>query len=287
MPVEQIEERPGLPELVLTQGNSRLRLSLQGAHITELALDGEDLLWMSRCANFVEGAAIRGGIPICWPWFGASPDNREWPQHGFARTHPFRLVSQTSTAQYTGVVLALEAPAVMDAWRDVASLEVEVRLSDHLWMELRTTNTSGRDILVGAGLHSYFSVADCGEVSIPGLTGLTYLDKPSGFSRQTQREPLHIDGEVDRVYLNPPRSVELIDGGPARRVQIDSWGNTDLVLWNPGAAVAAAMADFDDHGYERMLCIEPAIALDNRVRLSPAACHTLGQTIRACRSPRP
>ena len=287
MPVEQVEARRGLPELVLTHGDARLRLSLQGAHITELVLDGEDLLWMSESANFAEGAAIRGGVPLCWPWFGASPDNAAWPQHGFARTGCFRLLSHTSGAQHTGVVLALEESQAIDEWRGIAGLEVEIRLSDHLWMEMRTTNNTDHDILLGAGLHSYFAVSDRARIDLAAVTGLAYLDKPSGFTRHTQVEPLAIEGEIDRVYLNPPRSVELVDAALARRVVIDAWGNTDLVLWNPGPAVAAAMADFDNDGYERMVCVEPAIALGNRVRLGPAGRHALGQTIRACRSPNP
>ena len=270
---------------MLTHDSARLRLSLQGAHITELALDGEDLLWMSQSAKFAEGAAIRGGIPLCWPWFGASPDNGAWPQHGFARTGRFRLRSQTSEAQHTAVVLSLEDLWGIDGWRGAASLEVEIRLSDHLWMEMRTTNTSDRDLLIGAGLHSYFAVSHRSQITLPAVTGLAYLDKPSGFARNTQVEPLTIDGEVDRVYLNPPPGAELVDDGFGRRVVIEAWGNTDLVVWNPGPAVAAAMADFDSDGFERMLCIEPAIALDNRIRLGPGERHALGQTIRAWRSP--
>lgn len=280
MPIEMLTHRPQLPELELSHGNARLRLSLQGAHITQYTIDDDDLLWVSESAKFEAGAAIRGGIPLCWPWFGASLDDSDWPQHGFARTGKFSLVSQSTDDHGSSVVLELDMSGAVPAWRHAARLEVEIRLSDHLWMELRTINISGESILVGAGLHSYFSVASSRNVVIPALTGLSYLDKPTGYTRQFQREPLMVEGEIDRVFLEAPKGVVLEDPGKARNIEIDAWGNTDLVVWNPGASVASAMADFDDEGYERMICIEPAIALDRRFRLGPGETLAVGQTIR-------
>lgn len=284
MTIEAVEGHAGLPELLLTHGESHLRLSLQGAHITEYSVAGDELLWVSQSATFAPGAAIRGGIPLCWPWFGASPDDAAWPQHGFARTAAFRLESQTSSAEGSAVVLTMEDSARILPWQAAASLQVEIRLSDHLWMELRTTNASDRELRLGAGLHSYFAVSDCHTIQIPSVTGLDYLDKPSGFARKTQTDALVIDGEVDRVYVHPPRRAELVDAARSRRVMIDAWGNTDLVVWNPGATVATSMADFDDEGYRKMVCIEPAIALDNRIRLRPGECHAIGQAISVCPS---
>lgn len=253
---------------------------MQGAHITQYVIDDNDLLWVSKSAKFAKGSAIRGGIPLCWPWFGASLDNPDWPQHGFARTGTFRLVSQATDDHGASVVLELDTSSAVPAWRHAAHLEVEIRLSDHLWMELRTSNTSDQSVMVGAGLHSYFSVASSRDVKIPALTGRAYLDKPRGYVRQLQRDPLIVEGEIDRVYVDAPQGVALEDPGNGRRIMIDAWGNTDLVVWNPGSSVATAMADFDDDGYERMVCIEPAIALDRRFRLDPGDTLALGQTIR-------
>jgi glucose-6-phosphate 1-epimerase len=279
MTVNEVTHRAGLPELLLDNGHSRVRIALQGAHITEYTVNNDNLLWVSQSARYENGKAIRGGIPLCWPWFGASPDEADWPQHGFARTSRFRLVSQQSDEQETAVILALDEASSIPGWQN-ASLEVEIRLSDRLWMELRTTNLSDDDLLVGAGLHSYFYVADASAISVPAVTGLAYLDKPAGFAHRTQETPLRIEGEVDRVYLQPPPSVKLID--PARQgdITIDAWGNTDLVVWNPGPTVAASMGDFDDHGYKNMVCIEPALALGNRRHLAPGERLALGQTIR-------
>jgi D-hexose-6-phosphate mutarotase len=283
VPIEETENRAGLPELLLEHGQSRVRLSLQGAHVTEYSVNNENLLWVSQSARYAPGIAIRGGIPLCWPWFGASLDNADWPQHGFARTSRFRRVGERSDAQGMSVTLALdEAPAIAD-WQGAASLEVEIRLSDQLWMELRTVNLSDHDLPVGVGLHSYFRISDSHTVSVPALTGLAYLDKPAGFAHRTQDTALHIEGEVDRVYLQAPRTVELIDPARQGAVIIEAWGNTDLVVWNPGPTVAASLGDFDDDGYRQMICIEPALALGNRQRLAPGESIAVGQRIRWAR----
>jgi len=285
MPVELIEARPGLPELILVHRDSRVRLSLQGAHVTEYLANGENLLWLSRSARFSPGVPVRGGIPVCWPWFGASPDDASWPQHGFARTSRFRLGSRESDTQHTAVTLVLDEAPAIPRWRGAASMEIEIRLGDHLWIELRTRNLTDRDLLVGAGLHSYFSVSDVRSVSIPALTDLEYLDKPSGFARKTQATPLRIHGEIDRVYLQPPRTIALFDPHRRGSVVIEAWGHEDIVVWNPGPAIAKSMADFDDEGYRNMVCIEPALALGNRRCLAPGAGLAMGQTIQWVQHP--
>jgi len=265
---------------VLQYGTARLRLSLQGAHITEYAPLGDDnLLWISQSARFQQGTAIRGGIPLCWPWFGNHPDRPDRPQHGFARNSRFRIISERDDAQMSAVLLALDTTPEFSEWRSAASLEVEIRLSDTLWMEVRTTNTSDGSLWVGAGLHSYFKVSDCHEITIPALTGLDYLDKTQGFARSRQLEPMRISGEVDRVYLAALPRLELMDPHRPSHVAIDAWGHTDLVIWNPGPVTAAGMSDFDDLGFRNMVCIEPALALNNRKRLAAGDNLVIGQTL--------
>ncbi|NQY32057.1 MAG: hypothetical protein HRT56_02655, partial [Coraliomargarita sp.] len=157
MTVSLEEGTSGLTTLRLAFGAEQLTLSLQGAHITSYVSRGQEVLWLSQKALFQRGKAIRGGIPLCWPWFGASQDDPSWPQHGFARNSQFKLIDQQVTTEHTAVRLALENDTAIDEWRDTMALEVEIRLSDSLWMELRSTNLTDRDRLLGAGLHSYFS----------------------------------------------------------------------------------------------------------------------------------
>ena len=122
-------------------------------------------------------------------------------------------------------------------------------------------------------------MSECQAISIPEVQGLNYLDKVENYARKPQAAPVSIVGEVDRVYLDPPPAVSFEDPQRPGTIAINAWGNTDLVVWNPGPAVAAAMADFDDEGYRSMVCIEPAIALDNRRLLAPQESFSVGQTI--------
>jgi D-hexose-6-phosphate mutarotase len=265
--------------VVLTHGTSRIQIYLQGGQVTSFQVAGDELLWMSDSARFEPGAAIRGGIPLCWPWFGESLDNAEWPKHGFARVSKFELISHEETPEIASVTLRLDSGAGIEGWGSNMQLDVDIRLSDHLWMEMRTTNHSDKSQLIGAALHSYFRVSCIENVAIPSVTGLDYLDKTAGYTQQVQSEALVVTGEIDRVYNNPLHSAELVDSGLERRVAIEAWGNTDMVVWNPGPYVAASMADFDDEGYREMICIEPAMALENRVSLAPGETHVIGQTI--------
>lgn len=272
----------GLVRVDLCHNEAKLELYLQGAHVTSYQPSAKhDVLWMSESAVYAPGKSLRGGIPLCWPWFGPHPDNSSRPQHGYARTADFSVLSTSADAASTTIILALDpATAPFAEWQNRARLEVEIRLSDSLWMEIRTVNCSDSTLTVSNALHSYFSIAGLHGVTLPALTGLSYLDKPQRYKQLEQTEALEISGEVDRVYLAPPAEIELLDATRQSTTSISSWGNNNLVVWNPGAAIAKTMADLDDQGFEQMLCIEPANALEQAVRLKPGECHRLGQEIK-------
>ncbi len=260
---------------------ARLELYLQGAHVTRYQpIASHEVLWMSDTAVYATGKALRGGIPLCWPWFGPHPENPDRPQHGYARTASFTVLSTSADAESTSIILALDpAAAPYPEWQDRARLEVEIRLSDSLWMEMRTFNCSDSTLTVSNALHTYFSISGRDGVALPAVTGLTYLDKPQRYKQLEQTDAIAISGEVDRVYLAPPLEIELLDSARQTNTSISTWGNHNLVVWNPGGANAKTMADFDDRGFEKMLCIEPANALDQSIRVKPGECHRLGQKI--------
>ena len=269
-----------LIEAHLQTNKAAASIYLYGAHICSYKPDGQtEVLWLSNSAKFKPGAAIRGGIPVCWPWFGACTSDAQMPQHGFARTSPFEVISTDANATETRIVLRRTGPSPAPQWDDKLHLEFEVRLSDSLWMELRSVNQGASPVPVGAALHSYFSVTNAAEARIDELTGLEFKDKTQGFARQLQAEELVVSGEVDRVYLHPPARVTLREPGSKPPLAINAWGHTDLVVWNPGPEVAAAMGDFDSDRYASMICIEPANALDNITQLAPGQEHRLGQAI--------
>jgi D-hexose-6-phosphate mutarotase len=271
----------GLPKADLVCNEASAEVFLQGAHISRYRpRPGIDALWLSESAIFQPGKALRGGIPLCWPWFGAATERADRPQHGYARNADFCVISTTCEDDVTAIVLALDpAQATFAEWQNKLQLELEIRLAESLWMEMRSRNLSAEPLILGNALHSYFAIADRGSVSIPALTGLYYRDKPQDYRQRQQSSAIEFDAEVDRVYRDPPATLELIDHARRLVTTIQSWGNNNLVVWNPGAEKARAMADFDDAGYRRMLCIEPANALQQCVTLQPGECQRLGQRI--------
>ena len=271
----------GLARAELCYQEARLELYLQGAHVTRYQpATNHEVLWMSHTAVYATGKALRGGIPLCWPWFGAHPENPDRPQHGYARSSLFSVRSTSADAQSTSIILALDpAAAPYPEWRDRAQLEVEFRLSDSLWMEMRTSNVADSALTLSNAWHTYFSISGRDRVTLPAVTGLTYLDKSQRYRQLVQTDAIVIRGEVDRVYLAPPVEIELLDAARRTSTSISTWGSRNLVVWNPGEANAKTMADFDDRGFEQMLCIEPANALDQSVQVKPGECHRLGQQI--------
>lgn len=261
-------------------GSARARVYFQGAHITSWKPDGNtEVLWLSDNANFSPGKAIRGGIPICWPWFGGYWGEGNLSQHGFARTAEFELIDYEKTEFFARARLRMVSDSPYPEWQNCLALEVEICLSESLQVELITTNISDKTIEVGAALHTYYQVNEVTLVEIPELKGLRFKDKVQGFKIFSQDKKFSVYRETDRVFLNPPNTVHLIEPKINRTLAIESWGNTDLVVWNPWAENAKNMADFDDHGYRNMICVEPANALDNRVFLRPEASFRLGNKI--------
>lgn len=286
--IQLVEGRGGLPEIHIHHGDATLKLCLQGAHITSYKPDGNtELLWLSQAANFAAGQSIRGGIPLCWPWFGQHLINPNESQHGYARTSMFEVVSADSNHLDTRLTLRLN-PEEMARHESRTGLRMEFDIclsgeqsANQLWVEIRTINMDETPASVGAALHTYFQVSDVRSIQVPQVQGLQYKDKTRGFKSFSQSEPLQIRSETDRVYLSPPAEVSLIDPGLDRTLSIQTWGNSDLVIWNPWAENARSMADFDDQGYKSMVCIEPANALTNQVLLKAQQKMALGMSIRA------
>jgi len=275
-----------MPKAELTFNEARLELYLQGAHITRYQpAAGIEVLWMSDSALYQPGKALRGGIPLCWPWFGAHADTPDLPQHGYARTSQFQISSTNADHQATSITLTLDAAqAPWPDWQNRVALEFEIRLSNTLWMEMRSHNLSTSPLILSNALHSYFAISQRQQVTIPAVTGLTYLDKLQNYRSQQQTSAITFDSEVDRVYQAPPARIDFFDQGRNINTSFESWGNNNLVIWNPGEQKARQMNDFDDDGFEQMICIEPANALAHSITLAPGEHHRLGQEIKVNRN---
>ena len=221
-----------------------------------------DLLFVSDKAYYEEGKAIKGGIPVCWPWFGPDPDDQGRPAHGFVRNRQWGVTASESLADgSTRVVLSLvDSDDTREIWPHPFRLDIEITVGDSLRVALLTKNTGDKSVTISQALHSYFQVGDISKVRVLGLDGTDYLDKVDGSARKTQVGPVTIDGEVDRIYTGVTGEQVIEDEALGRKIHITSRGCSTAVVWNPWADIAASMGDLDDGDYRKMICVESANA---------------------------
>ncbi|MBI1370163.1 MAG: D-hexose-6-phosphate mutarotase [Planctomycetes bacterium] len=250
----------------------------QGAHLTHWQPAGrKPVLWMSAKSRFELGAPIRGGIPICWPWFGPHPVNPEKPAHGFLRTMPWRLVDSINLADGS-VRVTYEAQSdemSQQLWPHKFLAELTATIGPTLTVALTVFNTCVKPFESTGALHTYFAVSDVTKVKVHGLDGVEYLDKVDGMKRKTQHGPVTISNETDRVYLNTESECVIEDPGFRRRIRIAKSGSKTTVVWNPWIEKSKKMSDFGDDEYPHMICVETAAAGDESIKLDPGASHRL------------
>ena len=259
----------GLPKLVIRTPQADAEIYLHGAQVTHFQPRGQKpVLFLSGKSSFEPGKPIRGGVPICFPWFGARQDA---PAHGFARLREWELVC----AEPGAVTLQL----VEDDWG--ATFRVSVGAS--LGMELTVKNLCREARQFEAALHTYLAVSDVRQVGITGLAGTTYLNTV-GEPRENVEgtAPIRITAETDRLYLNTISTVTVEDHGWQRRIVIEKAGSHSTVVWNPWIAKAQRMADFGDDEWPGMLCVETCNVKNNAVTLATGAIHTMSAVIRPC-----
>ena len=256
---------------------------LQGAHVASFrTAEHGELLWLSPRAVYAAGKAIRGGVPICFPWFGAHPERKELPAHGFARTRSFELTSSVVQGDQVVAELALSSDAetlALFPHRFAALLRVTVGRELSLAFEVENTGETTFDYELA--LHTYLGVSNVREVVVDGLGGATYTDKVLG-ERGVVQPPgsLRLVGETDRVYASDER-ITVLDTALKRRLVIDKTNSQTSVLWNPWLEKARSMSDMGESSYETMLCVEAANVSPNAIRLGPRERHTTTTIISA------
>jgi glucose-6-phosphate 1-epimerase len=265
--------------LVAADG-ARAVVCLHGAHVTSWVPAGEDgdRLFLSSRSEFRQGTAIRGGVPISFPQFATQGP---LPKHGFARLATWELASvEQDGAAAVALFRLADTEATRAIWPHPFLAELAVRVAGAaISIEFAVTNTGEQPFSFTAALHTYLRVADVREAAVVGLQGTRYRDKTEGETEPEDRErELRVDGEVDRVYLNAPRAVEVRE--PGRTVEVEATGFADVVVWNPGAEVAAKLADMEPEGHLRMLCVEAAAA-GSPVHVAPGARWLGSQTLTA------
>jgi len=253
-------------------------ICLQGAHLLTFRPKSqpEPVVWVSDAARLLPGKSIRGGVPVCWPWFGAHPSESRFPAHGFARTVPWDVIDSGATAGATHITLQLRvSQATRAQWPHDTPLTLRISVGDTLDMALTTRNASAEALPLSEALHTYFQVADVAQVELLGLDGCTYLDKTEAFARKQQHGAVRFSGETDRIYLGTQSECVIHDPALQRRIRIAKQGSASTVVWTPWEKKAAAMGDFSATGWRQMLCVESANAADDSLVLQPGQAHTL------------
>ncbi len=249
-------------------------IACQGAQVLTWAPAGQaPVVWLSSDARFQATKSLRGGIPVCWPWFGAHAQDPAKPAHGFARNLDWEVRETASTAGGTRIVLAFTPGEAQRAlWPHAADLSLAVTLGKTLRLVMTTRNTGGEPIVITQALHTYFHVGDIASVRVEGLDGCDYIDKAvSGDPRIRQEGPILIDREVNRIYLGCPGAVAIVDESLGRRILIDKSGSASYVVWNPWAETGAKFGDMGPDGYRKMLCVETTNAWTDTATIAPGA----------------
>ncbi len=270
-------ERFGGPVAVLTAAGGTAVVALQGAQVLSWIPDGHaEALWLSPTAKLGTGKAVRGGIPICWPWFGPHQNDASKPAHGFVRAAPWQVIASAASADRACIVLAFDATTVDPGlWPHRARAEVEVTLANTLTVALTTANLGNGPIALTQALHTYLGVGDIAEISVTGLAGRSYIDQLDAGTQAVEPGTIRITGEADRIYQETPDAVTIDDAALRRRIRIAKSGSLSTVVWNPGFEKAQRLGDLGAGGHRRMLCVETANAGADVVTLAAGARHRL------------
>lgn len=272
----------------IRNGAAEVVVAEQGAQVLSYRQDeGTPIIWLSEEAAYERGQAVRGGVPVCWPWFGDLARNPQpiqemyrssqpAPAHGLVRNIDWML--KRSDANSATLEFACNT-GDLPGWPHAIELSLQIRLDQRLHLTLSSRNQGEVPVALSQALHSYFTISDIHQVAVEGLDGRAYIETLEDWQQRQQRGDLAFDGETDRIYLDLPPTLCLRDPGLNRRITLESHGSRSAVLWNPWVAKAQRLSQFADDAWQRMVCIETANVLDDMVQLEPGGSHTLGVSI--------
>lgn len=285
-------EIPGVVEVVVGNGGLRkVRITspacvgemyLHGAHITSWRPAGEEeVLFLSRQSRWEDGHAIRGGIPVCFPWFAHKADNPEAPDHGFVRTKAWQLDSIADVAGTIIVSMSTESDEATKKWWPAEfRLGLRAAFGKELSVELVVTNTGRTPLCFEEALHAYFRVGNIEVTRARIPDALRYIDKTDSHRTKTQLGDIVIASETDRVYLDTRDEIELEDPVLERRLRVAKENSRTTVAWNPWTQKAHSLSDFGDDEWAQMICVEPSNVSDFAVDLAPGQQHSMKALVR-------
>jgi len=277
----------GLPRYEITTPLAEAHIYLHGAHVAHFAPAGQaPVLFMSAQSWFKGGKAIRGGVPVLFPWFGPREGHPDAPAHGFARTRSWTAESIRQQPDGTVVVILRLEPDVETRaiWGEPHDwcLRYRITVGTSLGLELEIENRGEHPFQCEEALHTYFSVSDIGAVTVRGLENAEYYDKADGMRRKRQgSEPIRFSQETVRIFVNTGAACAIEDPGLRRRIVVEKTGSESTIVWNPWNEQAKAFADFGDDEWRGMVCVETGNVAENIVEISPGQ-RRVTQTVLRC-----
>ena len=275
----------GLTVATLAWGGASARVALLGATVLSYVPAGfQEILFLSGKSEFQPGRPIRGGIPLCWPWFRAHPDDAGLPRHGFFRLFEWAVAETSSDSRGVSIELALStSDESRKLWPHDFGARCRITLSETLGISVAVVNEGSTDFSLTCAFHPYFGVADVKNVEIPVFGKMGYEDflAPREAAEQRGRaEPLRPSGEIDRAYAHEGTAI-LEDRAGRRRIMVTGSSMESFVVWNPWEKKCAAIADFEKDDYLKFLCVEPGLIPPPKKELRPGDSFEAGMTIKA------
>lgn len=269
-----------LPAVSISDGKSNCLVYVMGAHVASFKPEGgSDLLWMSPYSRYLYGVPLRGGIPLCFPWFGAHRLNPELALHGFVREREWQITSCEETREGTRAVFSInDDESTRRVWPHSFLLELDIMVSSVLTLRLSVKNTGAVPFVFEDGFHSYFSVSDPQLCSVEGLSGVQYLNRLKEGSRGVGLSDLPIKGPMVHAYMDVPGESALVDRGYGRVIRLRQREMGSLVVWNPGESMGESNPEIKET-WRNFVCVEPANCLDKEITLPPGGVHESGLEI--------
>ena len=262
--------------------DAELQVAQQGAQILGYQRDGEPpLIWLSNQAAYQKGKAVRGGVPVCWPWFGDLRRNPAevqgmheggplCPAHGLVRERDWELLNIDTNGTTVHMAFAVDSRSpLLPGWPHAAKLRLDIRLGEALQVSLTSHNLGDTPLAISQALHSYFAISDIREVEVEGLDGCPYIETLEDWQLRKQQGNITFSGETDRIYLKTPSRMSIVDRAWKRRIQLDVEGSASAVVWNPWIDKARRLSQFAEDAWQGMLCIETARVMDDILVLKP------------------
>lgn len=270
--VRFVAGKGGLPVIEVNNEYAKATISIYAGQVLSFQPVGQsaNIMFLSDKAYYQEGKAIKGGTPICWPWFGPDPLSKGRSSHGFVRNRMWQIREVVSTQDgSTKIALGLtDTPETRAIWDYAFDFTVAITIGASLNIELITRNTGKDSFTITQALHTYFQVGDINQAQVKGLANNTYLDKVDGSKEKVQSGTVSFTEECDRIYLNVQPEITIEDAALRRQTKITATNSKTAIVWNPWAIISANMTDLDDNDYQNFVCVETANAANEIIEVA-------------------